>query len=147
MHQIVLEHLSGSKSGEREVYLPDKIGDLTVGRDDSCQLMFDPRKDDEVSRRHARIAAVGEGFRIEDLGSSNATFVNGSRISGSTLLQSGDEIQFGAGGPKVRFILERASEATLADDWRRVHQLFANLMADRLDLLRKRILSRETPER
>ena len=45
---------------------------------------------------------------------------------------------------QVEETLERAHEATLEDDWRQVHQLFASLMADRLDLLRERILSRDT---
>ena len=45
---------------------------------------------------------------------------------------------------QIEETLERALEATLEDDWRQVHRLFANLMADRLDVLRERILSRDT---
>jgi RND superfamily putative drug exporter len=52
--------------------------------------------DPELSREHARIS-VGDGtLLIEDLGSSNGTFVNGRRIKAPTELHSGDQIKVGA---------------------------------------------------
>jgi serine/threonine protein kinase len=53
-------------------------------------------QDAEISREHARIARSGNGFVIEDLGSTNGTFVNGRRINGSEILSPGDRIQVGA---------------------------------------------------
>ena len=53
--------------------------------------------DIEISRRHARIAGETEGrFVVEDLGSTNGTSVNGRRIEGPTVLETGDRIEVGA---------------------------------------------------
>ena len=52
-------------------------------------------EDDEISRRHARIARSGSGYALEDLGSRNGTFLNGRRIDKPELLGVGDEIQVG----------------------------------------------------
>jgi hypothetical protein len=51
---------------------------LTIGRSDDNDLVV---RDGRVSRRHARIVAAGSGFAIEDSGSSNGTFVDGTRIT------------------------------------------------------------------
>ncbi|HTR61160.1 MAG TPA: FHA domain-containing protein [Candidatus Binataceae bacterium] len=48
-----------------------------------------------VSARHAVIQRNPAGYSVADLESTNGTFVNGSRIQGSTLLARGDEIRFG----------------------------------------------------
>jgi hypothetical protein len=50
---------------------------LTIGRSDDNDVVV---RDGRVSRRHARIVAEGNGFAIEDRGSSNGTFVNGTRV-------------------------------------------------------------------
>jgi hypothetical protein len=64
----------------------------TIGREGCDVNLTDP----EVSRRHAAIrAAVGGSFAIEDLGSSNGTFVNGERISVVTVLRDGDSVRLG----------------------------------------------------
>jgi pSer/pThr/pTyr-binding forkhead associated (FHA) protein len=53
-------------------------------------------EDGELSRSHARIALDGNGFcAIEDLGSTNGTFVNGLRISTPQTLSEGDTIELG----------------------------------------------------
>jgi hypothetical protein len=52
--------------------------------------------DEEISRSHARITLDGSGFcAIEDLGSTNGTFVNGLRISGPETLSVGDTLEVG----------------------------------------------------
>lgn len=48
-----------------------------------------------ISRRHARIVSQGGYYILEDLGSSNGTFVNGQRISSPTPLYHGDRVQLG----------------------------------------------------
>jgi serine/threonine protein kinase len=53
-------------------------------------------QDAEISRQHARIAPSNGSFVIEDLGSTNGTFVNGRRISKPEILSPGDRIQVGA---------------------------------------------------
>ena len=53
--------------------------------------------DIEISRQHARISAESDGrFGIEDLGSTNGTFINGRRLESQTTLETGDRIEVGA---------------------------------------------------
>lgn len=72
--------------------------ELQVGRDPAMNLPL--VGDPTASRRHARIYAAGAGWAIEDLGSSNGTFVNGARATGQ-MLNPGDLIRIG--GTELRF--------------------------------------------
>lgn len=73
--------------------------EATLGRDAGNII---PLVDDSTSsRRHARIAREGGAFSITDEGSSNGTFVNGTKITGRQILQPGDEVQIGS--TKFRF--------------------------------------------
>jgi pSer/pThr/pTyr-binding forkhead associated (FHA) protein len=56
---------------------------LTLGRSNENQATF---ADARMSRVHARIVADGGGFAIEDLGSSNGTYVDGRAVSREVLL-------------------------------------------------------------
>lgn len=49
-----------------------------------------------VSRQHAEIVCQGDSIIIRDLGSTNGTFVNGSRLTGDEPLRRGDRVQFGS---------------------------------------------------
>jgi hypothetical protein len=51
--------------------------------------------DPEVSRHHATFRRVDSQLAVEDLGSTNGTFVNDRRISGITALSEGDRVRFG----------------------------------------------------
>jgi pSer/pThr/pTyr-binding forkhead associated (FHA) protein len=64
----------------------------TLGRDITNDIVIN---DPEVSRHHLRIARTADGCSLEDLGSTNGTFVNGQRISGSRPLNNGDMIGLG----------------------------------------------------
>jgi predicted component of type VI protein secretion system len=64
----------------------------TIGRD-GCDVNL---SDDQVSRRHAEIRTSGGSLGIEDLGSTNGTFVNEKRINGLTVLSHGDTVRLGA---------------------------------------------------
>jgi EAL domain-containing protein (putative c-di-GMP-specific phosphodiesterase class I) len=64
---------------------------FSIGRDDAADLRVDSRR---VSRRHAVINCEGGAYSIDDLDSTNGTFVNGERISGAKL-HSGDVVIFG----------------------------------------------------
>src|SRR3954462_5557493 len=63
----------------------------TIGREGCDVNLMDP----EVSRRHAAIRDQGGNLAIEDLGSTNGTFVNDKRISEVTVLNDGDIVRLG----------------------------------------------------
>ncbi|MBC7878676.1 MAG: FHA domain-containing protein [Anaerolineales bacterium] len=48
-----------------------------------------------ISRRHAKLTQGADGYTLEDLGSSNGTFVNGAKLTGQRLLKSGDQVRLG----------------------------------------------------
>jgi pSer/pThr/pTyr-binding forkhead associated (FHA) protein len=54
-----------------------------------------PIDDPEVSRRHAALRPADDGLEVEDLGSLNGTWVNGTRIRGAVRLAAGDRVQLG----------------------------------------------------
>jgi len=67
--------------------------DVTVlGRREDCDLRI-PIAD--VSRKHCRIVVSGPMASVEDMGSSNGTFVNGRKIHGEMELEPGDSLQIG----------------------------------------------------
>lgn len=63
-----------------------------IGRSPDCAIVLD---DDYVSTRHARVVNGDSGLYLEDLGSTNGTFVNGRRITGATIIGPADEIRIG----------------------------------------------------
>jgi pSer/pThr/pTyr-binding forkhead associated (FHA) protein len=67
---------------------------LTLGRDAQNDLALD--SDDFASARHARIEPRRDGVWVEDIGSTNGTYVNGARISKARVLRNGDVIRVGA---------------------------------------------------
>lgn len=67
-------------------------GETTIGRGGGCSVVL---TDTFASQVHARITATGTTLRIEDLGSTNGTTVNGIRISGSAELRTGDTVGIG----------------------------------------------------
>jgi predicted component of type VI protein secretion system len=83
----VLVFKEGPLSGRRI----EVDGELVVGREDAG-LTID---DEEISRRHAVVRPGDGGIEIEDLGSTNGTYVNGVRIAAATRLAGGDTVKFG----------------------------------------------------
>lgn len=65
---------------------------LNVGRDSSNDITIN---DAEISRRHARLTFQGGKYVLEDLGSTNGTFVNGQRLAGPRVLKPGEVVSFG----------------------------------------------------
>ncbi len=63
-----------------------------LGRDPKCTLEI---KSGMVSRRHARVFKNADEFLVEDMGSGNGTFVNGSKIEGPKPIKHGDRIKLG----------------------------------------------------
>ncbi len=67
-------------------------GVVTLGRDITNDIVIN---DPEVSRHHCRLTQGGGGYTVEDLGSTNGTFVNGQRLTGARPLQPGDMLGLG----------------------------------------------------
>jgi len=97
--------LSGARAGQVETFTKGYIG---LGRHPLSDVRFDAERDLDVSSRHAAMMRKPEGYILQDLGSRNGTYVNGSRITGDTLLKDGDVIGFGVKGPAVEFHLLEA---------------------------------------
>lgn len=72
-------------------------GPLSIGRAAECDISVPA---DEISRRHALVKPTPEGVSVEDLGSSNGTYINGKRVQHG-FLNAGDELRLDA----IRFIL------------------------------------------
>jgi pSer/pThr/pTyr-binding forkhead associated (FHA) protein len=90
-----LRFISGKYTGGEFNMLPGN--EIVVGRANDLQLVL---VEDMVSRRHARIFWEGEQIQIEDLGSTNGTFVNGEKIKRAPL-KEGDRILIGTNILKV----------------------------------------------
>ncbi len=65
---------------------------VALGRDITNDIVIN---DPEVSRHHCRLTRTPTGYTLEDLGSTNGTFVNGQRLTGSRPLVNGDMIGLG----------------------------------------------------
>ncbi|MBM4188622.1 MAG: FHA domain-containing protein [Gemmatimonadetes bacterium] len=75
----------------------------TLGRDPQADVPLDSVQYPEVSVRHAAVFKQGGGYLLRDLGSTNGTFLNGTRVRGDRPIEVGDRIQLGPGGPVVEF--------------------------------------------
>jgi hypothetical protein len=84
--------VAGPALREGEEHVLDSSA-LTVGRDPDSGLPLG--SDDYVSTHHARVEPRPDGVWIEDLGSTNGTFVNGDRLTRPHLLRPGDVIRIG----------------------------------------------------
>ncbi|GAB48797.1 FHA domain-containing protein FhaB/FipA [Mobilicoccus pelagius] len=71
---------------------PLKESGVLLGRNPECTLVID---DDYASGRHARVYADDASWYVEDLGSTNGTFVDGRRITEPTPLKEGTQLRIG----------------------------------------------------
>jgi predicted component of type VI protein secretion system len=71
---------SGPRAGERI----ELVGELVVGREDADVMV----RDQEVSRRHLAVRPHEDGVELEDLESTNGTFVDGARLSAVVVVSS-----------------------------------------------------------
>jgi hypothetical protein len=107
LRRVAAESLNVT-SGEARGSRLELDGELVIGR--SAPELPGLRADTEMSRVHARVWRDGSGvLMIEDLGSRNGTFLNGSRIHCPRLLQPGDWLRAG------RTTMEIAGEEESAD--------------------------------
>jgi pSer/pThr/pTyr-binding forkhead associated (FHA) protein len=86
----VMRVVEGPAAGMKCWLKPDQL--ITVGRMSSCD--FSVAEDHHMSRSHLIVEGLESSFRVRDVGSSNGTFVNGTRIS-MVELCVGDRIKAG----------------------------------------------------
>ena len=108
-----LRFISGKYQGG-EFPLPD-AGEIVIGRSSELDMVL---VEDMVSRRHAKITVTGGQIFLQDLGSTNGSFVNGEKIKRARL-NEGDRILIGTsiikvvasdGGPNLREAQERLED-------------------------------------
>lgn len=88
MGGLILEIVEGAEAGR----ILQVGGEIELGRDPSLP---EPINDEQVSRRHVRLRPEGDGARVEDVGSSNGTYVNDQPIGGGVTMAPGDRIRIG----------------------------------------------------
>ena len=93
----------------REIEL--QRGDNILGRSRDCRVRLDSTR---VSRHHARITIDGDAALIEDCGSRNGTWIDGSKANGRVRLSDGDEI--GIANLRMRFRVLSAAHGTEATE-------------------------------
>ena len=95
MHDRTLAPAAGGKLRLRSLLdgseFPLEAEEILVGRELECQLTLDSG---HISRYHAKLSLVNGDLVVEDLRSTNGTFINGRRISSPQSLGLGDELRF-----------------------------------------------------
>jgi hypothetical protein len=81
----------------RQGLTPGKVFELArdvivIGRDLKADVVLN---DPEISRNHCRLIAQGNGYQVEDLESTNGTFVNSQKVTAPRMLQPGDLVGLG----------------------------------------------------
>jgi hypothetical protein len=95
---------------------PGKVFALTknevyIGRDINNEIVIN---DTEISRQHSHLVLTSEGYAIEDMGSTNGTFVNQGRITGQQLLRPGEIIRLGDNVTLLYQMIGADADATVA---------------------------------
>lgn len=108
--------LSGSTVGQ----LFDVAGEQVIGRGKEAAIRL---QGDGISRQHAKLAVQGAKVRLTDLGSTNGSWVNGTKIEGTHELHDGDKIQLGSAT-----ILKFSYHDDLDEDFQR--QMFESASRD-----------------
>lgn len=97
--QLLLRGVSGITFGKTFKL----VGSMVIGREPECDITI---PSDEISRKHARIITRPGSIMIEDMGSSNGTYVNNQPVQ-KAVVHEGDDIRF----DKIRFKVLSLSEA------------------------------------
>lgn len=100
---MILEITSGADAGRTANIRGDQF---TLGREGTTNLVL---RDAKASRRHASLRELPDGrVELTDLGSRNGTFVNGQPVTGSVILNGGEEIRIG--DTVMRAVPEQAAQ-------------------------------------
>jgi hypothetical protein len=94
--------------GPGQSYLLEK-DEIVIGRDIHSDIAI---IDQQLSRRHARFARQGDAYLVEDLASTNGTYVNGEKLTAPHTLQHGELVQLGGNVELAYEVFAGAAEAT-----------------------------------
>ena len=103
-----IHQVAGAHSGRVLTFDQDVV---RLGRMPDSDVAFDAHADLDASGRHAEVRRQGEQWVLRDVGSRNGTFINGDKIE-ERLLSSGDVVECGFGGPRIRIELIAPREAS-----------------------------------
>jgi len=98
---LVAVNGGGLNPGERY----DLFGGLSIGRSGDADVRIDDRF---ASGIHARLYSRGASYYVEDMGSTNGTYLNGARLNGEAELSDLDEVKIG--DTELRFELQLPGE-------------------------------------
>jgi pSer/pThr/pTyr-binding forkhead associated (FHA) protein len=97
MDEIVVALMSGPKDGDvitiNTLLDSDEPVEMTIGRREGCDVCLS--YDSQVSREHARLTFDGDTFWLEDLGSTNGSYIEDIRIDERTELEAGQLFRIG----------------------------------------------------
>ena len=86
--QLIVRTEDGKKAGTFSL----RQEPLQIGRADACHVQLEDRYS---SQFHARLYPADGSWRLEDLGSTNGTYLNRQRVQGTTDVHAGDQIRIG----------------------------------------------------
>ena len=99
--------------------------EYSVGRAEDNTVRLTERN---ISRRHARISRQGDAYLIEDLGSTNGTFINAERVAGKVPLTAGDLIELGTAVTLSYDTLDTANVTMLAVNQDKLEELVDDIV-------------------
>lgn len=97
--KVVVDIVAGARAGQRLTL--DSARPIRFGRAPDNDVAFDAERDRGASGRHAELRRDGDLLWLYDLGSANGTRLQGQSVA-KAAVPPGAEIEFGAGGPRVR---------------------------------------------
>ncbi len=121
MVEFILEVIEGNGVG-RQIPLKQAVD---IGRERTLPLSLD---DANVSRRHSRVTPSGSRAVVEDLGSTNGTYVNDQPIHGPHELKSGDRLRCGLTVLELRTVEQVATQPSTARPVPQVTRLDADVL-------------------
>ena len=93
MQPLRLRYLSGPRRGEELIFSGPRV---RIGRSRDNTLLLTESESPASSARHAEALVEGGAWWIVDSGSTNGTYVNGTRVAGAQRLDAGDVLRVGA---------------------------------------------------
>lgn len=110
---FLVGHLGPASGSSEQAHIPINLPRFSIGRRPDASLCLPYRT---VSSNHAELITTDRTLILEDLGSTNGTYVNGHRLSGSIELKQDDLVQFADVALRVQRQMAEGATATLQED-------------------------------